>query len=342
MPADEGKLSEALDRQCRKADDLRWHGQWEAAMKCCEAALRMARQEGESMGAVMCRFAEGFVLLHLGAIHLSQDKSDDETGLATKHFREAMAKFQDCKRRRSQSVAWMALGETHLLAEDWEEAVAAFQHSLNTLESLRPTDRLTIELKDRAEEKRDYAQSAHFAHLPGKATERGGDEVEELPSRPPGWRRIPILGTIMTGTGRIAEQNMEGYLLLGQEYTHDASFAVHVQGQSMIEAGILKGDLALIREQPAVENGTIAAVLILLEGEGTVNGEGTLKRYFRESDHHRLEPRNATEPTIIVIPQQEDFNRVAISYQEQGRQILAYVGEVQILGKLVGIFREVP
>ena len=119
------------------------------------------------------------------------------------------------------------------------------------------------------------------------------------------------------------------------DFNEQFSDAVH----SMIEDNILERDLALIREQPAVENGTTAAVLIFAEGQA--EAEGTLKHYYKESDHHRLEPRNANEPTIVVIPVQADVDRITAHYRQQGKQILVRVGEARVLGKLVGLFREV-
>jgi hypothetical protein len=119
----------------------------------------------------------------------------------------------------------------------------------------------------------------------------------------------------------------------------------------MIECGILEGDLALIRERPTVDNGTIAAIVV-----PESLPEGTLKRYYRESGHHRLEPCNADEPTLLVIPEprktdrgDEDADReersveqIEDSYKRRGKQVKTYFGEVRIVGRLVGLFRQVP
>jgi len=333
MPADECTLEEALVGLCQEVDKLRRDGDWDSANECCETGRRMVRQLCDSTSVVTSRFGEGFILMQLGTICLTCQKLEP----TVECFRQAMIQFQSCNRRRSQSVAWMAIGQTHWLTEEWEKAMNAFQQSLNLLKSLRPTDHTTIEFKERVEKKLEQAQSAFFASIANK----GRPPIGRQPSisHTPIPRPIPIVGTIAAGTGLDAQQDIEGYLQLSPEYAHDADFAVRVQGHSMIEDGVLERDLALIREQPIVENGTTAAVLILSEGQAEV--EGTLKHYYKESDHHRLEPRNASEPTIVVIPVQADVDRITAHYRQQGKQILVRVGEARVLGKLVGIFREV-
>ena len=285
----------------------------------------MVRQLCDSTSAVTSRFGEGFILMQLGTICLTCQKLEP----TVECFRQAMVQFQSCNRRRSQSVAWMAIGETHLLARDWEKAMNALQQSLTSLKSLRPTDHTTIELKERVEKKLKQAQSAFFTSIANTARPPTGRQTHTSHTSIP--QRIPIVGTIAAGAGLDAQQDIEEYLQLSPEHAHDARFAVRVQGHSMIEDNILERDLALIREQPAVENGTTAAVLIFAEGQA--EAEGTLKHYYKESDHHRLEPRNASEPTIVVIPVQADVDRITAHYRQQGKQILVRVGEARVLGK---------
>ena len=118
----------------------------------------MVRQLYDSTSAVTSRFGEGFILMQLGTICLTCQKLEP----TVECFRQAMVQFQSCDRRRSQSVAWMAIGETYWLTEEWEKAMNAFQQSLTLLKSLRPTDRITIELKERVEKKLEQVQSVFF------------------------------------------------------------------------------------------------------------------------------------------------------------------------------------
>jgi repressor LexA len=126
-------------------------------------------------------------------------------------------------------------------------------------------------------------------------------------------RTVPILGRIAAGPMLLAEENLEGQLLLGEGLLPRSGdvFALRVQGESMIEAGILDGDLVLVRRQPMVEPGEIAAVMV--EGEATV-------KYFRpEGRLLRLEPANARMRPIFLDPSS---------------------GRVSILGKVVGVVRQ--
>lgn len=98
----------------------------------------------------------------------------------------------------------------------------------------------------------------------------------------PKMRRIPLIGTIACGTPILAAENVEGDVD-APDYIH-ADFALRCKGDSMINARIFDGDLVYIRQQPTVENGEIAAVLI--------EDEATLKRFRRLEDRIILEPAN--------------------------------------------------
>lgn len=122
---------------------------------------------------------------------------------------------------------------------------------------------------------------------------------------------LPVVGTVRAGTPQPAEEEIEGYFAIDPDRRRGGAFFLKVKGDSMIGAGILDGDLALIRPQPAASNGEIVVALI--------NGEATLKRFYRESDAIRLQPENPTLEPIVVRPGD---------------------GEVILAGKVVGIFRE--
>lgn len=104
------------------------------------------------------------------------------------------------------------------------------------------------------------------------------------------WKRIPILGTIAAGKPITAQQNVVGYEQVPQ---HDkADFCLLVKGDSMSGARILDGDIVFIHQQPEVENGEIAAVLI--DGE-----EATLKRFYKMDGVIILKAENPAYPDMI-------------------------------------------
>ena len=104
--------------------------------------------------------------------------------------------------------------------------------------------------------------------------------------RAPAVIRIPILGTVAAGKPLLCEENLDGYLNLSEPFVgkEDTDFALKVRGNSMIDAGIFDGDIAVIRQQHTANNGEIV-VAVLDEAI-------TLKRFFKESCRIRLQPEN--------------------------------------------------
>ncbi|MDR3200898.1 MAG: transcriptional repressor LexA, partial [Spirochaetales bacterium] len=96
--------------------------------------------------------------------------------------------------------------------------------------------------------------------------------------REEGLRRIPILGTVAAGNPVFADENFEGYLRVSERYLkYGDYFALRVKGDSMINAGILDGDMAIISKQNEIRSGDI--VVALVNGEDT-----TLKRFYEEKN----------------------------------------------------------
>lgn len=119
---------------------------------------------------------------------------------------------------------------------------------------------------------------------------------------------VPIVGKVTAGQPILAVENIEDYFPLPVEYVkNDTVYMLHVQGDSMIEAGIFNNDLVLVRKQSSAENGDIVVALI--------EDSATVKRFFREKDHIRLQPENSAMNPIIVR-------------------------DVTILGKVIGLFRK--
>lgn len=121
---------------------------------------------------------------------------------------------------------------------------------------------------------------------------------------------VPVLGRIAAGQPLLAEENVEDVFPLPRDLVReDAAFILRVRGESMIEVGILDGDYLVIRQQATANNGEIVAALL---GE-----EATVKRFYRERDHIRLQPENRTMTPILTR-------------------------DATILGKVVALIRRLP
>ncbi len=113
---------------------------------------------------------------------------------------------------------------------------------------------------------------------------------------------LPIYGSIAAGPTSLAEQNLEGTLPFPKDFISDTNhFVLTVKGESMIDAGILDGDLVVIRTQSDASNGDIVAAQILGE---TGEAEATIKRFRREGSRILLVPAN---PNMQPIPAPEDL-----------------------------------
>ncbi len=120
---------------------------------------------------------------------------------------------------------------------------------------------------------------------------------------------VPIVGRVTAGQPILAVENIEDTFPLPKDFVrNDNVFMLRVQGESMVEAGILDEDFVLVRQQNIARNGEIVVALI---GE-----EATVKRFFKEKDHFRLQPENQLMEPILVK-------------------------EVSILGKVTGVFRRI-
>lgn len=121
---------------------------------------------------------------------------------------------------------------------------------------------------------------------------------------------IPIVGQVAAGSPILAEENIEEVLPLPWELVRSENvFMLHVKGESMINAGILDGDLVLVRQQKTARNGEIIVALV---GEN----EATVKRFFLEKDCIRLQPENDLLEPI-------------------------YTRDAQIIGKVIGVYRQI-
>lgn len=120
--------------------------------------------------------------------------------------------------------------------------------------------------------------------------------IEPLPE----MVEIPLLGTIACGEPLLAVENIDEHIQAPKKFR--ASFALRCKGDSMINARIHDGDIVYIRQQPDVENGQIAAVLI--------DNEATLKRVYKQSGFVTLAPENPQYPPLVYAG--EDINNMQI------------------------------
>lgn len=114
--------------------------------------------------------------------------------------------------------------------------------------------------------------------------------------------KVPLLGTVAAGKPLLSEENLDGYVNLTEPFVRPGKsyFALRVRGQSMINAGILEGDLAIIEQcQTAVDGQIVVAV---------IDNAITLKRFYKEADRIRLQPENpdfspiySREVTVVGI-----------------------------------------
>ena len=130
--------------------------------------------------------------------------------------------------------------------------------------------------------------------------------------------RVPVVGRIRAGEPILAQEQVEGHVVIdgswiGARPSTDTAqhFALKVKGDSMINAGILDGDFVIVRQQPTAEDGEIVVALL--------GDEATVKRFFKEGDHVRLQPEHPTMEPMTVTKQQP----------------------LTILGKVVAVFRKI-
>jgi repressor LexA len=140
-----------------------------------------------------------------------------------------------------------------------------------------------------------------------RALELVGRERQEVPAAP--MAQLPLVGQIAAGGPLLAEENVEDHLAVPETLRGD--FLLRVKGDSMINAGILDGDIVVVQRSQDARNGEI---VVALAGDDESADEATVKRFFREGGRVRLQPENdALEPI--------------------------FARHVQILGRVTGVFR---
>ncbi|MCQ2551785.1 MAG: transcriptional repressor LexA [Clostridia bacterium] len=145
-------------------------------------------------------------------------------------------------------------------------------------------------------------EEGYISKLPGKRRaykiiQGGMSEPKELQTERADIVDVPIVGRVAAGTPILSEQNIEGNFPLPAQYVgRGNSFMLTVHGESMIEAGIMDGDYILVQEQKTAENGDIVVAMI----QGDYECESTVKTFYKENGHIRLQPQNSSMKPIIV------------------------------------------
>lgn len=104
---------------------------------------------------------------------------------------------------------------------------------------------------------------------------------------------IAVVGKVAAGTPILASEDIECYVPVSDSLRRGRDFfGLRVQGESMIEAGIFDGDILIVNRTPTAENGEIVVAMI--------DGEATVKRFYRENGHYRLQPENSAYEPIIA------------------------------------------
>lgn len=136
-------------------------------------------------------------------------------------------------------------------------------------------------------------------------------DMEEFSSIKTSVLHVPLIGKVTAGLPITAIENIEEFFPLPNTFgsSEENLFMLEIMGESMIEAGILNGDYVVVKQQQSANNGDIVVAM-------TEDDEATVKRFYKEKSHFRLQPENSSMEPIIV-------------------------NQVSILGRVVGVYRHI-
>jgi SOS-response transcriptional repressor LexA len=275
---------------------------WHQAKECCEELARLARDPNlQAVSELSAEYALGVAHMCQGAIELNQDHLGcAQLDSAIQSFSRSQQSFNRANVARSEGVALLAQGIVYQRQYElgcayprepfWSQILQALQRSLIIFRDLG--DRRYADVRKRLAQVQEMLQQ-DLDNRQGSAI--FAPKASAKPAKGRGTP-IPIVGRIPAGEPVLAEQYIEDYIVIDDELAENVTFALRVAGDSLKEAGILNDDLILmqkIEDPPA--NGRIAAVIV-----AQVDNEAILKRFYKERDHIRLEPANASYPFIIL------------------------------------------
>lgn len=342
-------LDEAIECAQRAND-------WAAAERCCAIGFAICQynpsEKAEIAGltgrARDLDFPKAATEFHYGVFLLGQSKLESAIEYFRMSARDFAHSFHVEVSSNSSSVgaclARWACGKVEFARRAWGQALQAYQYALDSLdqrdtraEGLRQMLEREIDQTRQAIHRQQHSQ-ANPASAPQRATSHSATS----------FRRIPILARVAAGTplptddgtpfDQIDPDNLLGEIFLDEEHARGATFGLQVKGDSMSEVGILDGDYALIRKQEDADNGATAVVRVVREG---YDEEATLKKYFKERDHWRLEPANPRYKPIVVVAK-SDREQIVREYAKRDIDVDIRVdANVLVIGRVVGIWRRV-
>ena len=336
LEVEPNSLGEALLELYEIADDCLRNDRSVEAFQYCQTALKLCdglKSETELNSSLDPSYARAIFYAYMGTSYLNQGK-----------LKHALDCYDNSRSqlhgnlwhdRWNEGLLWCTIGKLYQWTGKLEDAFLAFQQSLFCFQSVTSDNKDT---SDRIAE--TQAELKETSRLLRNSLKSRAKPLRPTPVKPPDVKsakiiRLPLVAKIAAGSPILAEENIENYLFLNKDYARDATFALKVQGDSMVKASILDKDIVLIREQRTADNGDIVAVLLT-----DIDAEATLKRYYKEGSHIHLQPENDAEKHLIIVPRHQDIDPVKAHYGKEGIDVNIMAGiKVDIVGKVVGMLR---
>jgi SOS-response transcriptional repressor LexA len=305
---------------------------WNRAAHLCKCIVTVVNKlQARGGDSDLLYKAQAQISILLGAINLGQK----DWNASNYYFEQGARQLRHWGHTPFESLANFGRTLTHSQEGNWPAALEAAQQALDAIRNLSVPDKsaVTQRLQDRTEAEVE-AITEHSI--------RGA-----VPSSPR-LISIPILNDIAAGLGMIVEDSAVDQLVLDDDHRNGADFGVKVVGDSMKDACILPGDIVLIRKQPGVKIGEIAAVVITTP----TGSKGVLKHYNlafeRRADlfHWYLKSRNPASENLVVMPSGVNVDKIKAHYDRairsgRIRHPIRYHrdSEVAVAGVYVGLLR---
>jgi SOS regulatory protein LexA len=353
-----GVLRAGLDYSRIGAAQLAWmqliedyceQGRAEQSFEICEDLRRLAEDpEVQETAQADPAYTSGVAQMCRGVKLLSHDSQSGATleqalADAVEAFRASHSCFHQAGAQHGEAVALLAKGIVHQrqyehhfafpIERHWAQTLKALERSLNLFRLLQ--DGRQFEVRVRLAEVRGLYEEWIEAGQPNPKQKASSQTTS--PNRQ--GKVIRLLGRIAAGQPILAEENIEDDIVVDDEIGKQADFALRVSGDSMIEAAILHDDIVFVHQTPnPPPNGQIAVVIVK-----QMDPQATIKRFYKEQDHIRLEPANESYPFIIVKSSRVSNDRIRGVYGKRNPKRLLEIYsdvELQVIGWATGLIRE--
>jgi SOS-response transcriptional repressor LexA len=354
---DRDRIGQAVYNVLEEAVEcVRQSNDWLSAARCCDwgfAACQCDPTEAAVASGLTgqlrdLHFPKATVEFHRGVFLVGQSNLES----AIEYFRMSARDFTHSQVLAPHSssaavgacLALWACGRVAFVQQDWGEALRAYENAAHLLDQRDARTHLLRQLIETEIQQTRQALRQYLRTQPSGA--RAHSRVHTHAVADPPVRRIPILARIAAGTplptGEGVPINQSdpdlvcGEIWVDAEHAQGAEFGLLVKGDSMHDAGMCNGDYALIRPQREANNGDIAAVMIIRQGD---DDHATLKKYYREKDHWLLRPMNARYKPIVVVAR-DDRERIVREYARRNMDVEVKVdATVYVVGRVVAIWR---